>query len=228
MLETFFTYDEEWGSYNPTTAGYVALSLLLVLILLVCVLISSRSEKKLKTREMAFCSISLALAFVSGTFLKIFQMPMGGAVTLCSMLFISLIGYWYGLRVGLMTAFAYGMLSFIADPFIIGIPQVFFDYIFAFGSLGLSGLFRNKKHGLILGYITGVIGRFIFSFLSGIMFFQESIIEGGAKYGISATVYSIAYNGSYIGAEALFTIIVILLPPVAKGLRQTKQLATKS
>lgn len=227
MLKTFFTYNEEWGSYDPTTAGYVALSVILVLILLICVFISGKNQKKLQTREMAFCSIALALAFVTGTFIKLFPMPMGGSVTLCSMLFISLIGYWYGLRVGLMTAFAYGMLQFVTNPFIIGIPQVFFDYIFAFGALGLSGLFRDKKNGLLIGYLVGVAGRFLFSFLSGIIFFHDSCVEAGTEYGISATVYSIAYNGAYLGGEALLTVIIILLPPVAKALKQTKQLAVK-
>lgn len=228
MLNFFFSYDEEWGSYNPTVAGYTALSVLLVLILLVCVFISGRKQKKLNTLELTFCSIALALAFVTGTFLKLWRMPMGGSVTLCSMLFISLIGYWYGLRVGLMTAFAYGLLQFVTNPWIISLPQVLFDYIFAFGSLGLSGLFHNAKHGLIKGYLVGVFGRFIFSFLSGFLFFAVSSAEAGAEYGMNMYVYSAVYNGAFLGAEAILTIVILLLPPVSKAMKHVKQLAVKN
>ena len=38
--------------------------------------------------------------------IKFANLPMGGSVTLFSMLFIALIGYWYGPYVGLMTAVA--------------------------------------------------------------------------------------------------------------------------
>ena len=34
------------------------------------------------------------------------------------------------------------------------------DYILGFGALGLSGIFSKSKHGLVKGYIIGVIGRF--------------------------------------------------------------------
>lgn len=61
------------------------------------------------------------------------------------MLFLVLIGYWYGLRAGLMTAIAYGFLQLVSDPYIISIPQMLVDYIFAFGALGLSGLFSKSK-----------------------------------------------------------------------------------
>ena len=45
------------------------------------------------------------------------------------------------------------------------------DYVLAFGALGLSGLFCNAKHGLIKGYIIGIIGRYVFAVLSGWLFF---------------------------------------------------------
>ena len=64
---------------------------------------------------------------------------MGGSVTLCSMLFITLIGYWYGLRVGILTGVAYGILQLVIDPYILSLPQMIVDYPLAFGALGMSG-----------------------------------------------------------------------------------------
>ena len=101
----------------------------------------------------------------------LFDMPLGGSVTLLSMLFIVLIGYWYGPYAGIMTGMAYGLLQFILEPIFYTVPQMLVDYPLAFGALGLAGFFYQKKHGLIIGYIAGVLGRYFFAFLSGVIFF---------------------------------------------------------
>ncbi len=224
MLDTFFTkvVDEEWGTYyNPTGLGYTLIAVSLILLILIAVLISGRKGVKIKTKTLAFSSVALALAFVTSEFLKLVHMPMGGSVTLFSMLFVTLIGYWYGLRVGLLTAVAYGLLQLVVDPWIVSVPQVLFDYILAFGALGLSGIFSNKKHGLLLGYITGVLGRFVFAFISGLAFFASN----ASSWNMSAPLYSFCYNGAYIGAEAAGTIILLLIPAVKKAMVQVKNLA---
>jgi thiamine transporter len=148
---------------------------------------------------------------------------MGGSITLFSMLFIVLIGYWYGLGSGIMAAVAYGLLQMIVDPYIVSIPQMLCDYIFAFGALGLSGVFHNAKHGLIKGYLLGIFGRFVFSFLSGLIFFGQY-----APDGMNPAVYSAAYNGSYIAAEGAVTIILLMIPAVSNALSKIKKLATQN
>lgn len=115
--------------------------------------------------------MAMALGMVM-SMIKLVDMPMGGSVTLCSMLFICLIGYMFGLRTGLLTAIAYGFLQLVVDPYIISIPQMLTDYIFAFGALGLSGIFHDKKQGLIKGYLLGALGRYFFTFLSGMIFLE--------------------------------------------------------
>ena len=164
----------------------------------------------------------MALAIVT-SMLKIFELPFGGSITLFSMLFIVLIGYWYGPKAGLMTGFAYGLLQFVLDPIFYSIPQMFVDYPLAFGALGLSGFFSNKKYGLWIGYVVGIFGRFVFSYLSGLLFFA-AYAEGS---GMSAPVYSLCYNGSYIGAEGIITLIVISIPPVTNGLKYIKKLTAE-
>ena len=99
----------------------------------------------------------------------------------------------------------------------LSIPQVLFDYPFAFGALGLSGFFCDRKYGLQLGYITGVLGRFLFSTLSGVIFFAAYAPEG-----MNPWVYSALYQGSYLGAEGIITLILISLPPVVKALNTVK------
>ena len=42
---------------------------------------------------------------------------------------------------------------------------------------------------------------------------------------MSAPVYSLAYNGAYLGLEALVTVIILALPPVSKGLLKVKNMS---
>ena len=119
---------------------------------------------------------------------------------------------------GLTAAIAYGVLQLLLDPYILNIPQVLLDYILGFGALGLSGIFSKSKHGLVKGYIIGVIGRFICSFLSGWIFFAVYTPD----FFNSAILYSVVYNVSYIGLEAVVTLVVISLPPVNKALAYVK------
>ena len=134
------------------------------------------------------------------------------------MLFIALIGYWFGPYVGLTAGFAYGLLQFIIEPIFYTLPQMLIDYPLAFGALGLSGFFCGKKHGLQIGYIAGVIGRYIFAVLSGVVFFGAYAPEG-----TPAIVYSLGYNATYIVPEAIVTLIIISIPAVAKALGTVKK-----
>lgn len=214
--------DPEWGNYYELTVmGYTVIAIVMVLLLLLAVLLTSNKGAKLKTKDLAFCALALALGYVTSEIVPHIKMPMGGSVTAFSMLFVTLIGYWYGIKTGLTAAVAYGVLQLVVDPYILSVPQVLFDYIFAFGALGLSGLFSNKKHGLVLGYLTGILGRFVFSFLSGVIFFASS----AEAYSMSAPLYSFCYNGIYIGAEGVATIIILFIPAVANGLAAVKRLA---
>lgn len=178
------------------------------------------NHKKFSAKQLVFSAVALALATVT-SLIKPFDLPMGGSVTLFSMLFIVLIGYWYGPYIGITAGIAYGLLQFVIEPYFYSIPQFFTDYPLAFGALGLSGFFYKKKNGLIKGYIAGVLGRYFFAFLSGLLFFA-SYAEGS---GMSAPIYSLVYNGSYLLTEAVITIIIIALPPVTNALSKMKVLA---
>lgn len=214
--------DEEWGNYFELTgAGYGALiAVMLGLLLAACFISGKKENKRFGTRQLVFSAMAMALAMVT-SMIKVVDMPMGGSVTLFSMLFICLIGYWYGPKGGLMAAVAYGVLQLIVDPYIISIPQMLTDYILAFGALGLSGIFSKAKHGLAKGYIAGILGRFFFTFLSGMIFFGSY----AASYNMTAPVYSFLYNGAYLGLETLLTLILAAIPAVSRGLAGVKRMA---
>lgn len=218
----FYAAVNDWGEnvFYPTKLGMVLLvAFFVVLIVLALILTGRRMKVANMTRQLVFSAMAMALATVLSE-MRLWRMPLGGSVTPFSMLCICLIGYWFGPAAGILTGMAHGMLQLILNPMIYSIPQMLVDYPLAFGALGLSGLFWKAKNGLLKGYLCGVTGRFIFAFLSGYLFFASYAPEG-----MNPLWYSFTYNGGYIYAEAALTVILILLPPVAKALASVKRLA---
>ena len=63
-------------------------------------------------KKLAFSAMGIALATVT-SYIKVWEMPMGGSVTLLSMLFICLTGYWFGAGYSITAGAAFGILQFI-------------------------------------------------------------------------------------------------------------------
>lgn len=178
-------------------------------------------NKKIYVKKMAVSALAIALAMILSN-VKVFHFPTGGSITLLSMLVIVLPGYWFGLGTGIIAGVAYGILQLLIDPYILSPIQVIVDYVLAFGALGLSGLFANaKSNGLTKGYLVGVTGRYVFSVLSGWIFFGTYAWEGWG-----ALPYSLVYNAIYIFSEAAITVIIINISPVKKALSMIKSNAT--
>lgn len=173
-------------------------------------------KQSFSVKGLAVCGVCIAIAFVL-SFIKLFSAPLGGSVTLCSMFFICVIGYLYGWKYSLTAALAYGILQFVQKPEIYAPLQVVIDYGFAFMALGLSGFFKERKYGLSIGYLVGVTGRFLFSTLSGYVFFAEYAPEGWNPF-----IYSACYNASYIYIEAAITLIILAIPAVSHAIERVK------
>lgn len=220
-MSFFLTYSAENEEYLLKPAGYGLVIILLAVILVGLHLLgrSVSKSKQLQTRQLVYCGGAMALALVT-SLIKFASLPFGGSITLFSMLFICLIGYVYGLKTGIMTGVAYGILQFIMEPYIYAPLQVLLDYPLAFGALGLSGLFRNKKHGLVTGYIAGVLGRYVCHVISGYVFFAAYAPEG-----MNPLVYTLIYNATYILPELILTVVILYFPPVLGAIGQMKRQA---
>ena len=237
-MSLFLIYDAENYEYILQPAGYAVLViLLLALIVLVGRLGRRKAEgqriaglddrdgfgssrygetRSLDTKKMVFCAMAIALATVT-SFIKFAQLPFGGSITLFSMFFVALVGWLYGPKLGLITGLAYGVLQLITGPYIYAPLQVLLDYPLAFGALGLSGFFWRRKNGLIIGYVVGVIGRYVCHVLSGYIFFAEYAPEG-----MNPMAYTLGYNLTYILPELIATVVILCIPSVMKALAQVK------
>lgn len=207
-----------------TPFGYAICGILAIALILAAAFLSSKnsSHKKLSTKQLVFCAAAMALSFIA-SYIKVFSMPYGGSITLFSMLFICLIGYWYGAGVGIMTGLAYGILQFLQEPYVLSLFQVCCDYILAFAGLGLAGVFHKLKNGLVKGYVLGILIRGLFHTIGGYLYWMDYMPDNFPQAFVR--VYPIIYNYSYILAEGALTVVVILLPPVSKALAQIKKSA---
>lgn len=207
-----------------TTAGYVVCVIAGIALFVLAILFAGRNseKKKMGTRQLVFCAMAIALAYVT-SYLKLFSLPWGGSVTLCSMLFIVLIGNWYGVQTGIFAGLAYGIMQFLQEPYVLSFFQVCCDYILAFAALGVAGLFAKSSHGLLKGYIAAVIARGAFHALGGYLYWMDYMPENFPQS--LKAVYPIVYNYSFLLAEAVITVIIISIPAVVKGLGHVKKSA---
>ena len=212
------------GEGGLTTAGYAVCIIAGILLFALALVFAGKSsnKRKMTTRQLVFCAMAMALAFIT-SYIKIFEMPWGGSITLCSMLFIVLVGNWYGVQTGILVGLAYGILQFIQEPYVLSFFQVCCDYILAFAALGIAGFFAKSRHGLLKGYIAAVIARGAFHALGGYLYWMDYMPDGFPQS--LKSIYPIVYNYSYILAEAVITVIIISIPSVAKGLGRVKQTA---
>ena len=71
-----------------------------------------KKGNKLTTRMLVQGALCIALAFVL-SYIKLFSMPMGGSITLFSMLPIFVFAWMYGPAAGLLAGFAYSLLQVV-------------------------------------------------------------------------------------------------------------------
>lgn len=220
-----FFIDHEDGYYSMSSAGYYALIVVLLISYVLAALIVDRKQKntRLSARRLAVCGVSIAMAFVL-SFIKL-EMPYGGSVTLFSMFCICIIGYFYGIKAGLLSAFAYSILQFFQDggSYMLSPMQICCDYFFAFTALGLTGFFYKKKDTFILAYLLAILARGLFHTIGGYLYWMDYMPDTFPK--ALAQLYPFIYNYAYILVEGAITIIVLKIPAVSKMFRKLQAIA---
>ncbi|MBQ7754325.1 MAG: energy-coupled thiamine transporter ThiT [Clostridia bacterium] len=183
----------------------------LVVMVGLLIYLAKRPQKEGKTdvRALTYGALCMAMSFVL-SYIKLYSMPLGGSVTLASMLPLLWYSNKFGMRNGFIAGAAYGLLQLIQKPEIYHWVQVLLDYPLAFMMLGLAGSVKNLQ----LGAILGVAGRWICHIISGAVFFGEWMPEGWSN----AWVYSAAYNGAYLLVDLILCIVLSFV--LAKALNR--------
>ncbi len=181
-----------------------------------------RNKKILILCESA---VMLALAFAL-SYLRLWEMPQGGSITLASMLPIMLVSVKHGTRVGVSTAFLYSLTQLFQGFMNVTISwamsggvlvtAIFFDYLVPFTLLGFSGIFRKSgEYGIYFGMTLSVILRFICHFATGVSIWRQWTSDGWNTY-----IYSAAYNGGFLLPDFIIVLLVAVLILRVKQVRK--------
>jgi len=159
-------------------------------------------ETRFDTKVLAEVSVMVALSLVLN-FIKVYQLPQGGSITLASMVPVLLISFRRGPKVGVFSGVVFGMAQMLLDGWFYSPVGMILDYPLAFGALGLAGIFRKTP---LVGVVVSLATRFLSHFISGVVFFGMYAPEG-----MSPLIYSAVYNGSYMLPEMVISGIFIYL-----------------
>ena len=170
--------------------------------------------KKTNVKKLAITAMLIALSAVL-SLIKVWQMPLGGSVTLLSMVPITLVSVMFGAPWGLFSAFVYALVQIAIDfggmmgwgmDATMWVGALVFDYLVAYTVLGFGGIFRKRGVvGIVGGISLALVLRFVSHFISGCIFF--SIWSPWDN----PYIYSICYNGAYMLPELAITLIGVIV-----------------
>ena len=217
------------------TEDYQAVLIAIVVILVVGIAIlfalidRKQHTGRAHTMSVVYAAVCIALAF-GLSYVKMYDAPYGGSVTLFSLLPIALYSYMFGIRKGVLCGLVYGMLNSVQDPWIVNPLQFILDYPLAFTMVGLcGGLFRKvfdrlkaipdvvrDGNALSLGILCGVTLRYFCHVVSGAVYFGEY----AADYGFgNEWTYSFVYNALYVFPDGAICVLGAFILMASKYMR---------
>ena len=202
-----------------------------------------------KTKRLTESAMLIAIAVVLELAGKaiIPPMPFGGQLTLCAMLPVVLISYRHGVKWGLFSGFAYGLLQmamgadvvtaafqpgYFGDGRMIGnaILMCGLDYVAAYTALGLGGSFRQlpARAALWRGVVLALSARYLCHVVSGFILFsgwaewfftQEGFPAWGAGLvaSLSPNGLGLAYSAVYNGMYMLPELVITVAAALLIG-----------
>jgi len=164
--------------------------------------VTKQSSSAQGVKVLAEATIFISLTIVLKDVLPpIYEMPQGGAVTIAGLVPLLWFSLRRGAKYGIFAGLVYGTIhAFLPGAYIISPVQGLLDYSLAFAALGLAGFLKKIP---VMGVAVGIVGRFICSFLAGLVFFESFSIDGAYASAI--------YNGTYLIPEFIITAIVIYI-----------------
>lgn len=195
---------------------------------------NTNKTKNTKIVKLTECAMLLALSIIL-SFVTVYHMPMGGGITLLSMLPVMLVSIKYGIGTGLSVSLTFALFQLLqgilsGNVFVYcttaraQIICALFDYIVPFAVLGFAGIFVNigKKNSSINAYILKAVSgiaimiflRFVCHYITGV------VIWGQWAENMSPYLYSLIYNAQYMLPECIFTAVAAAILLRVNRIRQ--------
>ncbi len=222
--------DGYYSEYLNSGALYICAVAVVVFTVIVALVLGRKDKKPFDTHCISLAGVCVALSFAL-SYVKLWDMPTGGSVTLVSFLPIMLFSYIYGTKKGLLVGCLYGILQAVQDPWLIHPAQFLLDYPIAFSMVCFAGLLTDlnllNKFPQVKFAISAVIGgamRFFCHVLSGVFAFGAYAADAGAT---NFWTYSLVYN-SYVFIDIALVVVVGIILLSSKGFnRQIEKLNPK-
>lgn len=177
-----------------------------------------QSKNQILANTAILTGLAIALSFVI-----LYEMPMGGSVTLACMLPIIFVSLRYGCAWGLGSGFVmalFQVMQAVMHGNVFPYCQTFetialctlLDYVVPFTIIGIAGVFRKYKGekikdiGAYLGIFLVFVLRFFSHFIVGAVIWGQWAPEGMGKY-----LYSFIYNGSFLLPELVITMVLAVI-----------------
>ena len=210
---------ESWlaDAFGSLTGMKWYTALIVALLLGMGVAMCMQKKGSWNAKRLSYAAMCIAIAFVLSC-IKLFRMPQGGSVTPAAMLPLIMFALACGPLQGLVVGCAFGLLQMIEDFYVIHPVQLLVDYPMAYAALtlGCLALLLPQKYDrfrLPLAVLLGYLGRYLMATLSGAVFFADYAGEQ------NAWVYSLVYNISYLGVEALLSCVIAFIPGFGRILK---------
>lgn len=180
-----------------------------------------KSKSKMRLRCLCEGAVLVALATVL-SMLPVGKMPQGGSFDLAMLPIFVFCARW-GFGPSRLTCFVYGVIQLMLDGGVaVGWQSMLGDYIIAYTVMCVAGLFKKAKYGFFIGTVAGCVARFLVHYVVGATIWAEYMPEEFFNMTMTTPwIYSLLYNGSYMGVDMLIILVigVILWKPLGKYLR---------
>ena len=224
LLLTATASAESWldDAFGALTGMKWYTALIVVLLMAMGTVLCVQKKSRWNAKKLSYAAMCIAIAFVLSC-IKLFRMSQGGSVTPGAMLPLIMFSLACGPMQGIVVGCAFGLLQMIEDFYVIHPVQLLVDYPMAYAALALGCLAlllpqKYDRFRLPLAVLLGYLGRYAMATLSGAIFFAEYAGEQ------NAWVYSLAYNISYLGVEALLACVIAFIPGFGRILRTMEKL----
>jgi thiamine transporter len=129
------------------------------------------------------------------------------------MLPISIFAYAFGLAPALLVGLIYGLLQFIQNPYIFSYATFLLDFLLAFSSIAMMPIIKkllgDKKYTPAIAICFVFLVRFIFHFMSGLIYFDNGGIWANLPQD-NAFIYSFLYQITYLLPDLVVNLIVLI------------------
>lgn len=211
-----------------TLGLWLSVAGLIVLIVLLAIFTDKEKSLHFDVKSLAYAGVLGGLSFAL-SYIRMFKMPMGGSITLASVLPIMIYAYMFGTKKGVILGAVLGIMQAIQDPWILHPAQFLLDYPVAFSTFGLAGCLANVKglkHHAVRFLLAGILAgslRFMSHFFAGV--FAFGAYADLEKFG-SVYAYSAVYQVSYILPDTAIALVLGCLLMLSKSFTKVMIQAT--